>query len=90
LNQELPRIKTVADPGAAVLKQLSLRHHGLREITSRKLQVLGVLHNFVIKREDGSMAACRFFGQPHRELFPWLVENLPLPSRPRIGRNVSA
>jgi len=70
--------------------QLSLRHHGLREITARKLQVLGVLHNFVIKREDGSTAASRFFGQPHRELFPWLVENLPLPSRPRSRRNVSA
>jgi hypothetical protein len=70
--------------------QLSLRHHGLREITARKLEVLGVLHNFVIKRSDGSTAASRFFGQQHRSLFPWLVENLPLPSRPRKRRNVSA
>ena len=63
--------------------QLSLRHHGLREISPRKLRVLGVLHNFVIKRRDGSTAANRFFGQKHRELFPWLLEHMPLPPRPR-------
>ncbi len=63
--------------------QLSLRHHGLREISPRKLRVLGVLHNFVIKRSDGSTAANRFFGQEHRELFPWLLEHMPLPPRPR-------
>ncbi len=69
--------------------QLSLRHHGLREITQRKLRVLGVLHNFVIQRSDGSTAASRFFGQEHRALFPWLVENMPLPSRPRRRRKAS-
>jgi hypothetical protein len=69
--------------------QLSLRHHGLREITARKLRVLGVLHNFVIKRRDGSTAASRFFGQEPRALFPWLVEHIPLPSRPRKRRKAS-
>ena len=63
--------------------QLSLRHHGLREISPRKLRVLGVLHNFIIKRSDGTTAANRFFGQKHRELFPWLLEQMPLPPRPR-------
>ncbi len=63
--------------------QLSLRHHGLRELSPRKLRVLGVLHNFVIKRSEGTTAANRFFGQPHRELFGWLIEKMPLPSRPR-------
>ena len=63
--------------------QLSLRHHGLREITPRKLRVLGVLHNYVIKRSDKTTAANRFFGQEHRELFPWLVEHMSLPPRPR-------
>ena len=63
--------------------KLSLRHHGLREISPRKLRVLGVLHNFVIKRSDGSTAANRFFGQKHRELFPWLLEHMQLPPRPR-------
>ena len=50
----------------------SERHQGLREISPRMLRVLGVLHNFVIKRSDGSTAANRFFGQKHQELFPWL------------------
>ena len=63
--------------------QLSLRHHGLREISPRKLRVLGVLHNFVIKRSDGSTAANRFFGQKHLELFPWLLEHMQLPPQPR-------
>lgn len=63
--------------------QLSLRHHGLREISPRKLRVLGVLHNYVIMRSDGSTAANRFFGQEHRELFPWLLEHMSLPPRPR-------
>ena len=63
--------------------QLALRHHGLREISARKLRVLGVLHNYVIKRRDGKTAANRFFGQEHRELFPWLVDHMPLPPRPR-------
>ena len=63
--------------------QLSLRHHGLREISPRKLRVLGVLHNYVIKRSDGRTAANRFFGQEQRELFPWLVEHMALPPRPR-------
>lgn len=63
--------------------QLSLRHHGLREISSRKLRVLGVLHNFVIKRSDGTTAAHRFFGQDPKELFPWLLEQMPVPPRPR-------
>lgn len=63
--------------------QLSLRQHGLRELSPRKLRVLGVLHNFVIKRSDGRTAANRFFGQEHRDLFGWLVQKMPLPPRPR-------
>ncbi len=63
--------------------QLSLRHHGLRELTSRKLRALRVLHNYAARRADGTTAAERFFGQRPRELFPWLLERLPLPARPR-------
>ena len=32
---------------------------------------------------SGTTAANRFFGQPHRDLFGWLIEKMPLPSRPR-------
>ena len=63
--------------------QLSLRHHGLRELTTSKLRALRVLHNYAVRRLDGTTAAERFFGQPPQSLFLWLVERLPLPRRPR-------
>jgi hypothetical protein len=63
--------------------QLSLRHHGLRELTPCKLRALRVLHNYAARRADGTTAAERFFGQHPRELFPWLLDRLSLPARPR-------
>jgi len=41
--------------------QLSLRHHGLRELTTSKLKALRTIHNYVIEREDGTTAVERFF-----------------------------
>jgi len=38
-------------------------------ISPRKLHVLGVLHNFVVKRSDGRTAANRFFGQNTENYF---------------------
>ena len=67
--------------------QLSLRHHGLRELTTSKLKALRTIHNYVIEREDGTTAAERFFGIKPRDLFGWLLEQLPMPSRPRKRRN---
>jgi len=66
--------------------QLSLRHHGLRELTTSKLKALRTIHNYVIEREDGTTAAERFFGIKPRDLFGWLLEPLPMPSRPRKRR----
>jgi len=63
--------------------QLSLRHHGLRELTPSKLLALRVIHNYVIRRPDGTTAAERFFGSQPRDLFEWLLEQLPMPARPR-------
>lgn len=67
--------------------QLSLRHHGLRELTPSKLQALRTIHNYVILRPDGTTAAERFFGSKPRDLFAWLLEQLPMPTRPRHRRN---
>ena len=67
--------------------QLSLRHHGLRELTPSKLQALRVIHNYVIRRPDGTTAAERFFGSKPRDLFEWLLVQLPMPARPRNKRN---
>jgi hypothetical protein len=63
--------------------QLSLRHHGLHQLTVRKLGAIRVLHNYLIERRDGTTAAERFFGQRPQSLVPWLLARLPLPARPR-------
>jgi hypothetical protein len=63
--------------------QLSLRHHGLHRLTSRKLGALRVLHNYLAKRPDGTTAAERFFGARPQPLMPWLLSRLPLPASPR-------
>ncbi len=62
---------------------LSLRHHGLHKISDRKLKVLTVLHNYFIKRDDGTTAAERFYEQKHRDLFEELVKNMPYAKRSR-------
>ena len=69
--------------------QLSLKHHALHELTSRKLQALTVLHNYLVRREDRSTAAERFYGTAPRELFPWLRNHLSLPARPRAQRRAA-
>lgn len=65
---------------------LSLKHHALHQLTSRKLKTLTVLHNYLVRRPDGSTAAERFYNGKPRDLFAWLLEHLSLPSRPRAGR----
>ena len=69
--------------------QLSLRHHGLHRLTNRKLKALRVLHNYVVRRADGTTAAERFFGQRPRAVFGWLLERINLPGRPRPDRRCS-
>lgn len=62
--------------------QLSLRHHGLHRLTTRKLGALRVLHNFLIERRDATTAAERFFGARPEPLMPWLLARLPMPRHP--------
>lgn len=66
--------------------QLSLRHHGLHQLTIRKLAALRVLHNYMVERPDGTTAAERFFGQRPQSLLNWLHAKLSLPGRPRQPR----
>jgi hypothetical protein len=63
--------------------QLSLKHHALHQLSGRKLSVLTVLHNYFVRRADGSTAAERFYGQPPRDLFGWLLDHISFPARPR-------
>jgi hypothetical protein len=62
--------------------QLSLKFHAFRRLNRQTLQVLTVLHNFFIRRKDGTTAAQRFFEQKPRDLFIWLLDKVELP-RPR-------
>ncbi|SDU53069.1 DUF6399 domain-containing protein [Desulfobacula phenolica] len=66
--------------------QLSIHHHGMHRLSDRKLKGLTVIHNFYLKRPDGTTAAERFFENKPINMFEWLVEKMPLPARPRRNR----
>ena len=73
--------------------QLSLRHHHLHQLSPRKLKVLTILHNYLIRRPDGTTAAERFFGAKPQDLFEYVLDRLDVPARPaapRPNRNQSA
>jgi hypothetical protein len=65
---------------------LALRNHSIHHLSARKLGALTVVHNYGITRADGTTAAQRFFGQPHRNLFEHLLVTLPPPKRPAARR----
>jgi len=72
--------------------QLAWRHQHLHGIRPRKLKALTVVHNYFIRRTDGTTASERFFGTPPRDLFEWVLERVALPGRPaqkRAARHVS-
>lgn len=62
---------------------LSLRHHHLHALPAPWLTMLTALHNYVIRRDDGTTAAGRFFGREPADLFEHLVAITPPPARPR-------
>jgi len=71
---------------------LSQMYHNGRGLTKKRLQALTVIHNYGIKRDDGTTAARRLFDTEFPDLFAWLLEEmgaLPLPrkSRQRMGFN---
>lgn len=55
---------------------LSRLHHASRGFTEQSLKVLTIIHNFDLKREDGSTAAQRLFDRPFPDLFEWAVQNM--------------
>lgn len=61
---------------------LSRMNHNQRSVSVKRLKALTVIHNFDIKRKDGTTAAERLFGEKFPDLFEWIVEkmeDLPLP-----------
>jgi hypothetical protein len=53
--------------------QRALYHHRVHRIPQEHLRALTVVHNYVIRRRDGTTAAERFAGVPHADLFEHLV-----------------
>ena len=66
--------------------QLSLRHHSFHSLSNRKLSALTAVHNFFIRRMDGTTAAERFFGNKPKEMFEFLLKTVNLPGRPAQKR----
>lgn len=63
---------------------LSGLHHAGRGFTQQTLRVLTIIHNFGIRRDDGTTAAQRLFAQSFPDLFEWVVPRmgeLPTPRR---------
>jgi len=70
--------------------QLSLRHQGIHRLGKRHLKALTTVHNYYIKRRDGTTAAERFFESKHRDLFDFLLENMDYPVRPKKHLKMAA
>ena len=66
--------------------QLALRHHSLHQLSHRKLTALTTVHNYAVKRPDGTTPAQRFYEAQPRDLFEWILERVDLPGRPAKKR----
>ena len=66
--------------------QLSLHHHGRHRLSDRTLEALTAVHNFHLRRPDGTTAAERFFGRTHETLFAQILQRMPLPPAPARRR----
>ena len=53
--------------------QLSVHHHSMHRLSDQKLQMLTTIHNFYIKRADGTTAVGRFFETEPRNMFKHLL-----------------
>ena len=62
---------------------LSGLHHASRGFTEQTLRVLTIIHNFGIRRDDGTTPAQRLFAQSFPDLFEWVVPRMGELPRPR-------
>ena len=62
---------------------LSLNYHRFHRLNERSLKVLTIMHNFDVRRSDGTTAAERFFEAKHKNLFECLVAHVRIPGRPK-------
>jgi Family of unknown function (DUF6399) len=65
---------------------LSQMYHNGRGLTKKRLRALTVIHNYGLKRLDGTTAAMRLFDREFPDLFSWLVTEMGELPLPRKGR----
>ena len=65
---------------------LSQMYHNGRGLTEKRLRALTVIHNYGLKRTDGTTAAMRLFGRDFPDLFSWLVDEMGVLPLPRKGK----
>ena len=68
---------------------LSQIHHSRRGLPHKRLKVATIIHNFSLRRSDGTTAAERLFGQQFPDLFEYLIENIGELPQPRKSRKSS-
>ena len=68
--------------------QLSLHHHVYKNMNTRKLNAATVIHNYFIRRQDGTTAAERFFGKAPESLFNYLLSVTDYPAVPAKKRSI--
>lgn len=65
---------------------LSQMCHNRRGLDGNRLKALTVIHNYDIRREDGTTAAMRLFNTEFPDLFSWLLDQMGELPLPRNGR----
>ena len=65
---------------------LSQMYHNGRGLSGKRLKALTVMHNYGIKREDGTTAAMRLFNAEFPDLFSWVLDKMGELPLPRKGR----
>ena len=71
---------------------LSGLHHAGRGLSEQTLKVLTIIHNFDLKRADGTTAAQRLFDHRFPDLFEWVVDymsELPVARRSSKAQQVN-
>jgi len=61
---------------------LARMNHNQRSIPLKRLKTLTVIHNFGIKRRDGTTSAERLFDRQFPDLFGWIIEKMDDLSNP--------
>jgi hypothetical protein len=65
---------------------LSGLHHANRGFTQQRLQVLTTIHNFDLRRDDGTTAAQRLLGKPFPDLFSSVLSQMGQLPRTRLSK----